>query len=345
MHRTRVRHLGVSSAAVLVSALVAGCGGEGSAGAEPTPSGPAPATAESTTIPPTTIPSTSIPSTSIPSTSESTTAPSTTPPASTARTETSADDHVIEGMFDVGGHELHLRCAGTGSPTVLYLHGAIWDPGPQPVSTARPIEERLSDSYQFCAYERRNVGTSDTVDAPQRPDDVLADLNGLLDAAGVEPPYVLLGASFGGLVANIYANTHPDDVVGMVLLDAMFPDELSLDDLFPVEERYETLDAEDENDTLERISHFKMISTAASFIGKEPAIPVIYLASAQEPWNEQDFGIPEYDAQIIDLLEGYVGRFSPGELVWADSPHFMEPAIPDQIAESVRTVIARAEQG
>jgi pimeloyl-ACP methyl ester carboxylesterase len=257
----------------------------------------------------------------------------------------SAADGVIDGMFDVGGHELHLRCAGTGSPTVLYLHGAIWEPGPQPVSTARPIEERLSDSFRFCAYDRRNVGKSDTVDAPQRPEDVLADLNGLLDAAGVEPPYVLLGASFGGLVANIYANTYPDDVVGMVLLDSMFPDELSLDHLFPVEERFETLDQEDENDTLERISHFKMMSTATNFIGQEPAIPVIYLASAQEPWNEQDFGIPEYDEQIIGVLEGYVGRFSPGELVWADSPHFMEPAIPDQIAETVRTVVAQVDEG
>ena len=267
-------------------------------------------------------------------------APTTSSTVGATTTEPTADAQIVEGMFDVGGHELHARCAGTGSPTIVYLHGAIWDRGPQPVTTARRLEERLSDTYKFCAYDRRNVGKSGEVDAPQRPDDVVADLYALLDAVGAEPPYVLLGASFGGLIANVVANTHPDDVVGMVLLDSMFPDELALDIHFPIEERYETLDEEDETDTQERISHFRMISTAASFIGREPAIPVIYFASEQEPVNTQ--GIPEYDEQVIGLLEAYIGRFAPGELVWIDSPHFMEPAIPDEIAEAVRTVVVRA---
>ena len=60
----------------------------------------------------------------------------------------------------------------------------------------------------------------------------MEDLHRLLAAAGVEPPYVLLGASFGGMLAYLYANTYPDEVVGMVLLDAMFPDELSMEYLF-----------------------------------------------------------------------------------------------------------------
>jgi pimeloyl-ACP methyl ester carboxylesterase len=49
----------------------------------------------------------------------------------------------------------------------------------------------------------------------------------------IKPPYVLLGASFGGLVAYIYAVTYPKEVTGMVLLDAAFPDELALEGCFP----------------------------------------------------------------------------------------------------------------
>ena len=67
------------------------------------------------------------------------------------------------------------------------------------------------------------------MDEPQLPEDALTDMRRLLAAAKVEPPYVLLGASFGGLLSYLYANTYPDEVVGMVLLDSMFPDELSLD--------------------------------------------------------------------------------------------------------------------
>lgn len=109
-------------------------------------------------------------------------------------------------------------------------------------------------------YDRRNVGLSETVDAPQSPEDMIADLHGLVGAAGVEPPYVLLGASFG----------------------------------------------------LERISHFKVIQAAQAYIGREPAIPVTYLSSIPEGFDVNEFGIPEYDEQILGLQEAYVERFALG---------------------------------
>lgn len=269
---------------------------------------------------------------------ESTTAP--TEPASTTEAASRAD--VVDGMFDVGGHELYLHCEGTGSPTIVYLHGSITEPGVQPVSNARRIQDEISDTYQFCAYDRRNVGRSETVDAVQTPDALLSDLRGLLDAAAIEPPYVLLGASFGGLPAYVYANSYQDEVVGMVLLDSMFPDEFSLEYLWPPEDRYEAFDAEDENDSLERISHYDMHVAAQAFVGNEPHIPLIYLASEQEPWNEQGYGIAKYDAQILDLQAGFVDRFAPGELIWVDSPHFMEPVVPTEIAAALRTVVERS---
>ena len=51
-------------------------------------------------------------------------------------------------------------------------------------------------------------------------------MEAVLAAGGVQPPYILMAASFGGLVATQFMNAHPDDVVGMVLIDTMFPDEL-----------------------------------------------------------------------------------------------------------------------
>ncbi len=248
---------------------------------------------------------------------------------------------VIDGMFDVGGHSLYLNCQGTGQPTVIYLHGAIPDQDITPHANGQEIQRRLADDHRACVYDRRNVGSSETVDAPQRPEDVLSDLHELLTVAEVEPPYVLLGASFGGLLAYLYANTYPDEVVGMVLLDSMFPDEMELDRYLPPGARYEASDADDECCSLERISHYKTMRAATEHIGKEPEIPVIYLASEQEPWDEQGLG-PEYDSRVLALLNAYVGRFSPGKLVWVDAPHFMEPAVPDEIATALHDVIADA---
>ena len=150
----------------------------------------------------------------------------TTPGSSTAGARPPLD--VVEGSFDVGGHSLFMRCEGSGSPTVVYLHGSINDGNFIPRNSASSFAQLLASEHRTCIYDRRNVGDSDTVDAVQLPQDALRDLHRLLDAAGIDAPYVLVGASFGGMLAYLYANEHPDDVVGMVLLDSMFPDELAV---------------------------------------------------------------------------------------------------------------------
>jgi pimeloyl-ACP methyl ester carboxylesterase len=164
------------------------------------------------------------------------------------------------------------------------------------------------------------------VDAVQLPEDVLTDLDNLLAAAEIGPPYVLLGASFGGVLAYLYANRHPDDVVGLVLLDAMFPDEMELEDRWPPEERYEAFDAEDENELLERLSHYKVMLAAEQHIGDEPSVPLIYLASELDRRDEPH--VPGYNEEIYELLDGFVGRFAPGEVVWVDAPTSWNPPPP-----------------
>lgn len=260
-------------------------------------------------------------------------------PASVVPTD---DPSEIRGLFDVDGHGLYLHCRGTGSPTVVYMHGSINDPGVFAHQNGEFVLSALGDEYRACVYDRRNVGSSDTVDAAQLPEDAIAEMRGLLAAAGIGPPYVLLGASFGGLLAYLYANEYPDDVVGMVLLDSMFPDEMALEDLFPASDRYEAFDQEDEQEGLERISHFKVQQAAQPFIGHEPAIPVVYLSSIPEGFDVNDYGVPEYDERIMELQRAYAERFSPGIYERVDSPHFMELSIPALIIEKLRLVIDSA---
>lgn len=250
-----------------------------------------------------------------------------------------AAPEVVERLYDVGGHELFLSCEGSGSPTVVYMHGSIEDPSTVAHQAGAGFSSLLAPDYRVCVYDRRNVGDSDSVDAVQLPEDAVSDLHTLLDVAGVEPPYVLVGASFGGMLAYLYANQHPDQVIGMVLLDAMFPDELSLEHLFAPADRYEAFDQTDETEGLERISHYKCITAGQRFIGKEPRIPVTYLASDTEGYEDNDFGIPAYDKRILEVQAAYVDRFAPGKLIRVDAPHFMEQVIPETIADEVGGVI------
>jgi pimeloyl-ACP methyl ester carboxylesterase len=80
---------------------------------------------------------------------------------------------------------------------------------------------------RVCAYDRPGTpvgekpSRSDPVRQPTTAGDAAADLHALLSAADVVRPYVLVGHSYGGLIARLYASTYPDDVSGLVLVDAL----------------------------------------------------------------------------------------------------------------------------
>ena len=242
------------------------------------------------------------------------------------------------GMYDVGGHKLYMSCAGEGPVTVVYVHGWVNDAGYVPHNSALQVRDSLADEYRVCLYDRRNVGSSEAVDAVQSPADMLRDMEKVLEAGGVEPPYILMAASFGGLVASAYLAAHPESVHGMVLIDTMFPDELRLDRFLPRDSRFVYFLKDDRCCTLERIAQFDLIRSLQASIGKEPDIPVVYLASEQEPRNQNSYESPEYDARILGVQKAFVERFSPGILRWVDAPHFMEPVVPEVIADAVREV-------
>lgn len=129
-------------------------------------------------------------------------------------------------LFDVGGYSLHLNCTGEsseGRPTVILetLSGGT------SVSWAW-IQPELAATTRVCSYDRAGRGWSEPGIESRNLWGTVADLEGLLNAAGVQGPYVLVGHSIGGLYVRAFAQANPDDVVGMVLLDSSHPDQYDL---------------------------------------------------------------------------------------------------------------------
>jgi pimeloyl-ACP methyl ester carboxylesterase len=117
-------------------------------------------------------------------------------------------------LVDVGGHRLHLRCAGSGTPTVLLESGlgetgAYWG----------WISPAIAPDTRVCVYDRPGRGWSDPVSVPQDGGAVAADLRTLLIRANVPGPFVLVGHSSGAQYVRIFAGEYPEQVAGMVLLD------------------------------------------------------------------------------------------------------------------------------
>jgi pimeloyl-ACP methyl ester carboxylesterase len=242
----------------------------------------------------------------------------------------------LEGSFDVGGHSLAMSCWGTGSPTVVYLHGFIDDPAGGGATNAGKIPSLLAPKVRVCTYDRANVGSSGKSAGRQTGADSIRDLHALLSAADVPPPYVLLGASFGGLLASLYAASHPADVRGMVLLDASLPDDLD------VERRIvgaTVLPPPGWQEAVEQIDQAATYREAQALVRNLPAIPVTYLATKTIDLPPS-YPAAELTAAIRQTQQTFLDRFSPGRLELVDAPHYMEPEIPDRIATEVHAVIA-----
>ena len=122
-------------------------------------------------------------------------------------------------LVDVGGYRLHLYCEGQGSPTV------ILDSANQgTVSNWAWIQPSLARITRVCAYDRVGEGWSDASPHPQDTRQNAEALHSLLANAGVAPPYVLVGHSFGGLYTRMFAETYPSEIAGMVFVEGTHPD-------------------------------------------------------------------------------------------------------------------------
>jgi pimeloyl-ACP methyl ester carboxylesterase len=82
------------------------------------------------------------------------------------------------------------------------------------------VQPRVAEFARVCSYDRAGVGESDPASTPRTSADVVADLYALLGAAGVPEPYVLVGSSFGSMVIRLFASTYPEEIAGLVLVDA-----------------------------------------------------------------------------------------------------------------------------
>lgn len=117
-------------------------------------------------------------------------------------------------LVDIGGFRLHLHCTGNGSPTIV-LDAAL---GASSLSWSL-VQPELARLSRVCSYDRGGFGWSDPGPMPRTADRIAEELHTLLERARVPPPYVLVGHSFGGLVALIFASRFRTVTSGLVLVD------------------------------------------------------------------------------------------------------------------------------
>jgi pimeloyl-ACP methyl ester carboxylesterase len=126
-------------------------------------------------------------------------------------------------MVSIGTHDIHLNCVGSGSPTVVFeadldQYGSLsWV----------PVQESIGELTRACSYDRAGILWSEPGPLPRDGETIARELSTVLDIAGEEGPYILVGHAFGGAYIRIFAGEYPDDVCGMVLIESSHPEMLA----------------------------------------------------------------------------------------------------------------------
>jgi pimeloyl-ACP methyl ester carboxylesterase len=119
-------------------------------------------------------------------------------------------------LIRVAGSRLHIRTSGQGSPAVVLESGIA----ASSVSWTA-VQAALSSHTTVSSYDRAGLGWSEPNFRPRTPSQLADELHELLVRAGLAPPFVLVGHSFGGLVVRAFAARYPRETAGLVLVDAL----------------------------------------------------------------------------------------------------------------------------
>ena len=119
-----------------------------------------------------------------------------------------------------GGHLLHINVIGKGSPTVILENGSgdfsfIWS----------LVQPEVAKTTRVVSYDRAGYAWSESGPTPRTSRQITFELHEALHNAGIKPPYILVGQSFGGFLVRAFARYYPKEVAGMVLVEAVQEDQ------------------------------------------------------------------------------------------------------------------------
>lgn len=238
----------------------------------------------------------------------------------------------IEGINGRKVEFLHLKAAAPKAVVVFEngLRGTLdkWD---------KVVGGIKGDATVF-AYNRPGYGKSEDTSKPRDGRVIVEELRGNLQHLGIKPPYVLVGHSLGGLYMQLFARMYPQEVKGVVLVDALYPGVIKRPDEFPLYARMarglffsSTVNRE--------VDQIHSTGEAVLALPWQRQIPMIRLFNAPKAATAVgvDFGAVNADPKVRAM----VGALYPdAKKVIVDSDHQMQVVTPEVIVQAIGEVIA-----
>ena len=244
-------------------------------------------------------------------------------PAAPPPTSTSAPVDDIDRVVDIGGGRgLYLRCTGAGTPTVI-MEGGDQDTS----SSYRFAEADVSAVTRMCVYDRGNLGRSGPAPGPRGLSELVGDLEALVEAAGVDGPYVMVGTSGGGYISVGFAVAQPDEVAGIVLVEVASPFVDPPPDLVE-------LTAWDHPQNIEQRDYLQVEKDAWAARREIGDIPVTVISNDYGP----DAEFPGERSNVEDQ-KGWLVLSPRAEQIVVDTGHAVEEEDPQLVIDAILEVV------
>lgn len=229
------------------------------------------------------------------------------------------------------------------------------------------VFEGVAGFTRACVYDRPGTmsdehrSRSDATTQPRTAGDVVTDLHALLQAASETGPYVLVAHSIGGLFVRLYASTYPDEVAGMVLVDASSEDQVDrytqitppkLVDAVVLSSQNPPADLTAVYPQVERILIEESSEQVRTAVGRRPMRPMpLVVLTRGNPASAEAVLPPGISADEFDdvwhQLQRQLAQLVPGvrQIIATNSGHYIQLDRPQLVIEATRAVVDAVRNG
>ena len=249
-------------------------------------------------------------------------------------------------LVDIGGRGLYIKCSGEARKPMPVV---VMDAGMgNTLDVWSLVQPKVARFARVCSYDRAGLGKSDRAPQAHTSEDMVNDLHKLLVKAGINPPYVLVGHSFGGMNARLYASKYSKEVSGMVLVDSTHEDENDrMLALLPPEILKKAKPEDMIIRSAEDIDFNRSVAQvrAANWHGD---IPLIVLTRGSATFNPNDYAVPslapKFEEIRLELQKELVRRSNRGrQIIAKKSGHNIHRDQPELVIDAIRQVVEEAK--
>jgi pimeloyl-ACP methyl ester carboxylesterase len=200
------------------------------------------------------------------------------------------------------------------------------------------IQPEISTFARVFVYDRAGMGRSDPAYTPRSCKDIILDLRYLLSVANLQPPYILVAHSWSGINARYFANEYPDEIAGLILMDAVHEDKYEQFAKVLNEEKTARMwaavrDPERNDERIDRIASIEQVH-ANQRVHNFPLI-VLTRATDDDPQNQIETKLQSEFLKLSTNSKQYFSKFED---------HYMLNTEPELVIDSIREVVEAVKE-